>query len=732
MSWDQEPPRQEEMGPPNSVRSPQNGGWDSTPPDQNELQPVEAGFSKMALNGAEAILQGLDYAGGLVRTGVGQIAESTTGRDFIKDGDWQRAADGKAPGFSEMMANAGVPEGPRVNLMPEVRVPGTDVILGRGDSSLRDIGGFVGDLATDPLNYLTLGSVAAAKGVGKGAAKTVGKKIGQAASKIPGSGYIKSAGSAISTGGRIAKETGSNAKNAVEKLLTPKVADDFEVLAKIAEKNDIPKDILPDSIEFGPDSIISRAGRSKAEGPLGEEALNKFNEGLDLVRNRVEKKINDFGGGYTPDAIEAGNIIREGFDKGVENFFNKIDMTHNKLVKAIPGLQVAPEALAKIDSKLSGLEKWAKGRVKRGFTQSQRTQAEQVLRAVNAVRNGSGSYKQTLETLRDIGEIAFKSKNQMADIAPDIQKFRDLYFTIDDALIDTAGKAAGEPVASALKADNKLISEFFTDKSVVSGAIGNKTLAPEKLFNTLVKNGDSKKIAALKKILPPEDFNKLKSAFLNSQIRKNADDVFTFKGFHNSLRGKKELLGSLLDPREAQDLAELVHLGHRWGDPVLSYSGTGASNAFRDVYKAARSTIENDALIDVLKTRARKNSLPKQKLLPGRVQNPKIRSSVNLRKLDDELSNLARISPAAARLLSYSSSDKENGTASIKGESRWKLKGYSNLSKADQSGFFQDPKMVNRVFASKKGQKLLIEASNAKPGSKRMKAILKKLEGMKQ
>lgn len=64
----------------------------------------------------------------------------------------------------------------------------------------------------------------------------------------------------------------------------------------------------------------------------------------------------------------------------------------------------------------------------------------------------------------------------------------------------------------------------------------------------------------------------------------------------------------------------------------------------------------------------------------------------------------------------------------MKGEKKWAVSGFSNIIK-------EDPQMAAKageLFSSKKGQKLLIEASNAKPGSKRMKAILKKLEGMKQ
>lgn len=718
MSWDKEPPQQVELS---------NTGWDSEPPQSGEVSQDPGAL----MTGIDYILKGLDYGRGIVSTASSQISDAAlpvrnkileaVGSDYrekpmYQDGDWGRAITGQAPSSGEQMARAGVPEGVRVDLMPEVKVPFTDVTLGQGDTSARDIAGFGLDLASDPLNYVTFGAASALKKAGKGllkdAGETAAKNVGESV-----------AGQTIKQTGSVIGDTARSTKNAISKMFSPTIANDFEQLKNIAKKNNIPQDLLPESIEFGKDSMISRASRAKMEGPLGEEALNKFNDGLELVRGKVDELANNISGGTAPDAVEAGVLIRDGFDRGVDKFFSNMDMTHNKLMEAIPGLRVSEDGLKKIDSKLLGLEKWAKGRAKRGITATDRTQADQILRAIEQVRNGSGSYKQTYEALRDIGEIAFKAKNSLADIPPDIAKFRDLYFTIDDALIDTASKAAGEPVAKSLRETNKAISEFLGEKSLLSKTIGRKDLSPEKLFNSLVVNGDVKRLQALKKILPPEDFKALKGAFLKSQIKKNADDVFTFKGLHNNLRGKKNALGELLDPSEIQSLDELIQLGNRWGDPILSYSGTGASGAFRSIGQSIRSTVENDTLVNYLKNKARKNAgytsrnletpsaqaigleraRPKQLATP--VETPKLSAD----KFKKEYKNLYRVSPAAARFLAYSSKN-ENGE--VKGKGRWRIDGFNKLQAQDKSGLFQDPKFVNKLVTSKKGLAILEKASS--------------------
>lgn len=608
--------------------------------------------------------------------------------------------------------------------------------------------GFGVDLVADPLNLVPIGKVASlgARGASAGV-KTVAKGAGavadvaaQGARRLPGAKTVGTTVNIIGVGA-------SNTAEALKKMFTPSQADDWKSLKAIAKKNNIDPRILPESVEFGEGSFISRAARNRAEGVLGESHLKRFQEGLDAVQEATENKIAKISGGRVPEPIEAGTLIRQGYDAGVDNLFNSVGMTHNKVIEAIPGLSLSGSALKNLESKLSGLEKWAKGRMERGFTNAQRAQGEQLLRAVEAVKNSAVSkrtlvkgskyskwvpeeaqtYKRMVETLRDIGDVAFKSQNVLADIPPDIAKFRELYGTINDALVDTVRQAAGAPVADELIASNKLIHEFLGDKSVISGVVGNKQLGPEKVFKALVEQGDSRKIQALKKILPPETFKQLKGSFLASQIRKNADDSFTFKSLHNNLRNKKAVLGELLDANEIEELSELIRLGDRFGNPVLSTSGTGASGLFSDIAKGIRSGVESDTVIGQLKESARKRSARAAKQVESaRSAAPKPKARAILpaasEKTKNNLKRIAMVSPAILRALSIEKESEQD----VRGDKKWSVDGIANIIDHDKNF---DVSRLEELAKSPKGRSILISASDLKPGSMAMKKLLEKTKG---
>lgn len=471
------------------------------------------------------------------------------------------------------------------------------------DWSPAGVAGFGIDVAADPTNFIPGKSVIGVAGKGV----TAGTDLAKAGAK----GLAKVADFATGTNAatKVATATGDVIKDvsgAVSKAVNPKIADDFGRFAEIARKNGIDPSLLPESVEFGQDSFISRASRNVAEGPFGEKRLQSFNQGLDAVRDAVGNKVKGFtGGAEALDEVAAGSLLRDGYDRGVDNFFNKIDFSHNTIINQVPGLRLTEKSLGKIDSSLSGLEKFAKGRQIRGVTRAQREQGAQLLAAAEAIRSGNGSYKQTVEALRDIGDVAFKANNTLADIPPDVQKLRKLYNDVSDSLIDTVRSELGDDIANGLVANNKAMSEFFGDKSLLAPIIGSKNMSPEQVFNSLVKNGDTSRLTALKKIMAPEDFNQLKGAFLENLIKRSPDGSFTFRGLHNGLRTKKNALSVLFEPDELNQITELIELGDRFGDPVLSRSGTGASNFFRDLGSGIRDGVVSDKTIEMLKSRAR-------------------------------------------------------------------------------------------------------------------------------
>jgi len=111
----------------------------------------------------------LDYLGGLARGTIAGGIEAATGREDLVD--IEDVLKGQAPTTAEVARKLGVPEGGSLSgLIPGMySETGEGLPLQKGgwaDPTLRGTGGFVGDVALDPLTYLSLGVVPAAKKAG--------------------------------------------------------------------------------------------------------------------------------------------------------------------------------------------------------------------------------------------------------------------------------------------------------------------------------------------------------------------------------------------------------------------------------------------------------------------------------------------------------------------------------------------------------------------------------------
>lgn len=135
---------------------------------------------RSALQGAGQIL---DYPGGLVRTALAGAAGLVAGQGIragteplVNGKDVSDAFHGKAPSTAEYLKRAGVPEGPSTQGIPLVGQMLPKI-------TTRDAVGFAGDVATDPLTYVSKGVKAlsplseGAESAGRSAYKSGFKKI---------------------------------------------------------------------------------------------------------------------------------------------------------------------------------------------------------------------------------------------------------------------------------------------------------------------------------------------------------------------------------------------------------------------------------------------------------------------------------------------------------------------------------------------------------------------------
>jgi len=478
-------------------------------------------------------------------------------------------------------------------------------LLQKDQTTAKDVASGVNAFAADWTNVVPM--TAALKLLGKGAgatAKGVAKVMTKAPAKAIDAGTGTSiTGDVVDYGWDMAQRTADD----LSKIVNPLPADDYESFMRIAIENNIDTKLLPESVKYGPNSFLSRAARSQAEGPGGEIAMKNFEAGLDQVREATIKKMQDFNQGFIPDDVQAGEVIKSGFDNAVERLFQQNDITYSTIHEIAPGIQLTEKAYDKLDSALNGLEKKAMGLLSRGVTQTEKSQGQQLLKAIDAIRAADSSIKQNVEALQMIGRHAFKtSKQALSDVPVDQKAFRKMYDDLREAVVDSTRAQLGDDIADSLVENNARMSKFFDDSKMIQKIIQNEAKAPEQIFQSLILRGNTNTVKALRELLTPEEIGSLKSAFMGSLVKVNPQDDFPFRSLWNALRNKKNVAKELFEPQELKQISELLQLGDRFGNPVLSSSGTGGSNKFMDLIKGVGDYFTNDIVINVLKRQGMK------------------------------------------------------------------------------------------------------------------------------
>lgn len=555
------------------------------------------------------------YGGGAsTRAAVGALQEGQSlgdalsraaavyGEDPTKDTVYGK----RAPTGREQAIKAGAPVTSLIDYVREKTGIPREIVAQAlpvvGNIDAADAYGLVLDAVQDPVPLagpLIRGALKGGAGIAKAVTGPAARAVGETVAE--------------STAGKTTAKVAEGVKGLIDTHINPKRADDWAELEAIAAKNGIDPAKLPESVEFGTGSYIDTLGRKVREGTLGKASQKLFAASRDEVQAAAKNLAAKVGGGQVLDPVEAGVKLRESYDEAYRQFFDTIEVSYDTVIKDYPGLKLSPDAAKKLDSALLGVERFAKGRAERGVTQTFRAQAEGLINSVEAIRKSNGSVKQTVEALRDIGEAAFTAQNSLAAVPPDVAKLRKLYGDITEALHTTIKQdvKGGEEISQSLREANAKMTEWFGEKSVIAKTLGDKNLAPEKVFERLVMNGDTKKIEALNFILGAERMREIKGAALGEILRSNQykDKLINFNAVRNDVRDKQFVLGKLLAPDELKDFDDLVRLGDRFGDPRLSTSGTGASNEMgKGVVKASADASGNIATLEAVKARARKGA----------------------------------------------------------------------------------------------------------------------------
>lgn len=460
--------------------------------------------------------------------------------------------------------------------------------------------GFLLDLAT-PVPGLgeakAAGSVTMkmAKATGKGGLEAGGKAAGMAAKAAD----VLTGTEAATKGLNAAKGTLDAAGKgfedmgrALEARFGAKLAPDAQKSIQVAVRNGIPPELLPESVLHGPESAASRLARHKAEGPLGQPLRERHHAASLAIQDAIRADIRRIAG-ETKDAtgkvikeaeipataFEAGDLIKTAYDSKVDEMLGGLDVTYKSIIESGAGQAKIPqEAMKKLNSSLAKIEQEATDLGVDALDEVTAKQAEHLLNVVQKVRNRGNNLSSVTRGLQGLGRTAFKVKTPLGQIPPDVKTLRSLYGDLSEAVVSGVESTFGKETADKLLANNKTMTEMFGDKALIP-SLGDVGKSEDKLFRSLIMEGDAKRITALKKYLSPEQLQKVKGAALNTLIKENPQGEFAFRTLHNRLTQKTDPLNALFDPGELANAAELIQLGDKLGPAVLSTSGTGGSIA---------------------------------------------------------------------------------------------------------------------------------------------------------
>ncbi len=460
--------------------------------------------------------------------------------------------------------------------------------------------GFALDLATPVPG---LGEIKAVGGVGmraigetaKGGVKATAKAAGVAAKTADVLTNTKAASNTLAGAEAALKGMGEGMENMSKALKTrygSKLAPDAEKSIQTATKNGIDANTLNEAILFGPETSISRQARSLGETPMGQHLRDRNAKLSKDVQEAIRADIRKIAGESKDDAgkvvqeaaipanaQEAGDLIKSAYDAKVDEILGGMDVTYGSLAKQAPGARIPPEAMGRLRGHLGDLEKYATDLGIDAFDDVTESQAKHLLKTIQKVRGAGDNLGAVTRGMQGLGRTAFKVKTPLGQTPPDLKKIRALYGQLSEAVTEGAGAHFGQETADQLRANNKAVTELFGDKSLIP-SLGDVGKSEDKLFRSLILDGDSKRINTLKKYLSPEELKRVKAATLDLLNKENIQGDFTFRNnLSQRLANKTDAINALFDPGELDNITDLFQLGDKIGPSVLSTSGTGASMA---------------------------------------------------------------------------------------------------------------------------------------------------------
>lgn len=447
------------------------------------------------------------------------------------------------------------------------------------------------DLAANPTNFIPVGKI-----IGKGTEAL---------------GSIAKAGLRALPGAETTEAITKNTSNIIKDIFKPTQSKDLPEYLNILKENNIPTENIPVDLEFGKNKALSKLSKANNELGLVESRTNDHVDFLNQISHGIDNKISQISGGEVLGRADAGVHLQDAYDRSIDNLFSDANIRYSTIGQQYGDIPLSSKATIDLHGLLDDVTKGANKTLSRNLTSQDASQAKMLLNAVDVIKREGNTLGGATDVLQNLGEVAYKNKYALSQTPPDIKRTQDLYKGLREAITDSIKEniPQGDKIASALSDSNQKISQFLKDQEPIQSILQNTKLAPEQIFDRITKN--SSQIDSLKAILAPEDFQKLKGAYLDNIIKRNPDRGYIeFGSLRAALENKKnqEVISRLFDPQEMQSLGDLIKVGNASGTPELLGPLNRSSELIKDLPQKFLSTLVNEHTIDNLKNAARARS----------------------------------------------------------------------------------------------------------------------------
>lgn len=408
--------------------------------------------------------------------------------------------------------------------------------------------------------------------------------------------------------------------NALSESVNPKFRAQYAKDVELSLENGINPTLLPSAVKYGKETYLAKTEQVRMQGPGGEKASSKFLEGRQQVRDAIDRKVVQISNGAAPlDDVGAGNAIREGYNTAVDDLFQKNDVRYRTISENNPDLKIPQSVGYDLATGIQELRNEVEQQLMFAPSRAEKARNEEALYALDRITEnlksvghtaGGRSFKNLVNQLQAVGRVAFKEVEPIVGMAQiDKKLMKDVYELLQNATIDSVG-ALDKGLKSDLVKSNQEMSKFFKTQEPIIKAIQNANVSPEKVFQQIVKSGDSTRISAIKELLKdqPQVLNSLKASFLDGLKVFDQEGNFSFARMNSTILNDdkvQRVFKTLFDEKEIKQFKDLVRLGADFGEMKLNSSGTAVFGAMSKPDEFVYNMMKMRKLEDTLKGRAK-------------------------------------------------------------------------------------------------------------------------------